>query len=173
MADDEEDEGMKEEGDEEEEEDEEEELFGEESRDGDRVAGTGPCATGATRSGQAGVEEEFGPDITGVINGESDWPRTKGLGQGGATGAADPGTGPCAKIPGEGALEEEGEIGSRAKGLVAPQRVSRREREEHNLTHTPFRSWCDHCVRGRGMKLAHRAKTTEEKEEERSAEKGA
>ena len=26
---------------------------------------------------------------------------------------------------------------------------------EHNLTHLPFRSWCRHCVRGRGKELPH------------------
>ena len=30
------------------------------------------------------------------------------------------------------------------------------EVEEHNLTHLPYRSWCRHCVRGRGKEMPHR-----------------
>ena len=30
------------------------------------------------------------------------------------------------------------------------------EREEHNLTHVPYRAWCKHCVRGRGKSEAHK-----------------
>ena len=33
---------------------------------------------------------------------------------------------------------------------------SKRERQEHELTHLPYRSWCRHCVRGRGKNDAHR-----------------
>ena len=33
---------------------------------------------------------------------------------------------------------------------------SKRERLEHELTHLPYRSWCRHCVRGRGKNDAHR-----------------
>ena len=32
----------------------------------------------------------------------------------------------------------------------------KREREKHNLTHTPYRSWCPHCVRARGRGTQHR-----------------
>ena len=38
--------------------------------------------------------------------------------------------------------EEEGEEGRRAKGMTTPMKVSDKEREEHELTHTPFRAWC-------------------------------
>ena len=31
-----------------------------------------------------------------------------------------------------------------------PKMPTRAEREEHGMTHIPFRSWCKHCVRGRG-----------------------
>ena len=34
--------------------------------------------------------------------------------------------------------------------LPAPDLPSRREVEEHNLSHIPFRSWCNPCLRGRG-----------------------
>ena len=45
---------------------------------------------------------------------------------------------------------DEGEEGRRPATLPSPIRVTRAEREEHELTHTPFRPWCPHCVRGRG-----------------------
>ena len=85
-------------------------MFGEESRDG--VAGPGGrCATGSTGSGRGREEDEFGPDLTGVINGESDWPRTKGLSQEEATGDVNPGGGRCATSSGrndQGDGEEQG-----------------------------------------------------------------
>ena len=45
--------------------------------------------------------------------------------------------------------EDEGEEGRRAKG------VSDKEREEHELTHTPFRALCTCCVRARGRNTSH------------------
>ena len=36
----------------------------------------------------------------------------------------------------------EGEEGRRSKGLTAPMKVSKEEREEHERTHTPYRAWC-------------------------------
>ena len=49
--------------------------------------------------------------------------------------------------------EEEVEEGRKVKGMPTPQTVSRREREEHELTHLPYRSWCPRCVRGRGRNM--------------------
>ena len=43
--------------------------------------------------------------------------------------------------------------------LKAPFRVSREEREAHEITHTPYRSWCPHCVRGRGRNTPHRLRS--------------
>ena len=39
--------------------------------------------------------------------------------------------------------------------MTAPMKVSDREREEHELTHTPFRAWCPYCVRARGRNAGH------------------
>ena len=36
-----------------------------------------------------------------------------------------------------------------------------REIEEHMVTHMPFRSWCPHCVRGRGVSTPHTSKDKE------------
>ena len=52
------------------------------------------------------------------------------------------------------------------KGLRAPEKVSKKEKEEHCLTHTPFKPWCRYCVRGRGKNMQHRKKKQEDKEEE-------
>ena len=32
-----------------------------------------------------------------------------------------------------------------------PANVSKEEFDAHHLTHPPFRSWCDHCVKGRAV----------------------
>ena len=37
-----------------------------------------------------------------------------------------------------------------------PREPKDEERKEHELTHLPFRSWCRHCVRGRGKEEACR-----------------
>ena len=31
-----------------------------------------------------------------------------------------------------------------------PRQPGQQEKEEHEMTHLPFRSWCRHCVMGRG-----------------------
>ena len=43
-------------------------------------------------------------------------------------------------------VEEEAE---RQRGLRDPGTPTKAEREEHDLTHIPYRPWCDACVRGR------------------------
>ena len=37
------------------------------------------------------------------------------------------------------------------KSAPAPVRPSASEVEEHRITHTPYRAWCDECRRGRGL----------------------
>jgi len=39
--------------------------------------------------------------------------------------------------------------------MLDPCLPTRAEREEHEMTHLPFRSWCAHCVKGRGVERAH------------------
>ena len=62
-------------------------------------------------------------------------------------------------------IEEEGEEGREPRAGASPKTPSRLEREQHELTHTPYRSWCDHCVRARGRNRPHQAKKPEEKDE--------
>ena len=54
--------------------------------------------------------------------------------------------------------EDEEQFGSRkTKKLTDPKEPTKEEREEHERTHLPFRNWCRHCVRGRGVQLPHRS----------------
>ena len=62
--------------------------------------------------------------------------------------------------------EEEEEEGRSPEALAVPEGPSNREREEHNLTHIPFRDWCEHCVKGRARKRAHKKRNQEVKKEE-------
>ena len=59
--------------------------------------------------------------------------------------------------------EEEGEEGREAVASPAPRTPSRMEREQHDLTHTPYRAWCPHCVRMRGRNTAHKKNVKREK----------
>ena len=42
--------------------------------------------------------------------------------------------------------DDEFEEGREPKELTSPEGPSIQERETHNLTHIPYRSWCEHCV---------------------------
>ena len=42
------------------------------------------------------------------------------------------------------------------KSLVDPRKPSDREVEEHNRTHSPYRNWCEVCVRAKGKDADHR-----------------
>ena len=61
--------------------------------------------------------------------------------------------------------EEEVEEGREAVGLTAPIKVSQKDREEHELTHTPYRAWCKCCVKGRGQKMPHLKNKDDEEDE--------
>ncbi len=60
--------------------------------------------------------------------------------------------------------EEEVEAGKRElRKLHDPLKPSQKEIREHQESgHMPFRSWCPHCVRGRGKEMQHRRKRDEE-----------
>ena len=60
---------------------------------------------------------------------------------------------------GEGELkvDEACDLGRRIPVKVAdPKLPSAEEVAEHELNHLPYRSWCSHCVRGKGKTLDHR-----------------
>ena len=52
--------------------------------------------------------------------------------------------------------EEQGAEAQSGKGVTKPEEPTRKEWEEHQLTHVPYRSWCPFCVKGRGRQDAHR-----------------
>ena len=58
-------------------------------------------------------------------------------------------------------LNEE-EEGRKPNMLSNPALPSRKEVDEHMATHIPYRSWCPHCVIGRGRNMQHFKKSMEE-----------
>ena len=52
--------------------------------------------------------------------------------------------------------EEEVKEARIAIGRKSPKDPTRKEREEHELTHMPFRSWCEDCVKSRARNAHHR-----------------
>ena len=44
----------------------------------------------------------------------------------------------------------------RARALPRPHTPTKVEKELHDLTHLPFRDWCEHCVKARAKNLPHR-----------------
>ena len=50
---------------------------------------------------------------------------------------------------------ETGNCARRPRGLPEPFSPSAAERARHNLTHWPYRSWCEHCVRSRRPNSRH------------------
>ena len=52
--------------------------------------------------------------------------------------------------------EEMGEEDAGARVKMAPTQPSNTERERHEVTHCPYRSWCPICVVGRGQKSGHK-----------------
>ncbi len=53
--------------------------------------------------------------------------------------------------------------GVKVKKRPAPNMPSKAEREEHEITHCPYRSWCDVCVKAMGREEPHR-RVTEDQE---------
>lgn len=50
--------------------------------------------------------------------------------------------------------EESGEFAA-SRTARQPRAPSEHERREHEATHCPFRSWCEHCIRGQGTEYQH------------------
>ena len=69
-----------------------------------------------------------------------------------AVGSGDPGSLSEEK-------EEETEAGEEERGVVKMMDTGQPSEEEwrnHNLTHLPYRNWCEHCVKGRGRQADHK-----------------
>ena len=50
--------------------------------------------------------------------------------------------------------EDDGRV---PRVMKTPVKPSQSEMDDHLATHIPYRSWCPHCVRGRGVNLPHYA----------------
>ena len=48
-----------------------------------------------------------------------------------------------------------------ARVLAAPRTPTKAEREEHDVTHVPYRPWCRFCVMGRGLERRHLTQSSE------------
>ena len=46
-----------------------------------------------------------------------------------------------------------------AKALPRPNEPTEQQRAQHNLTHLPFRFWCEHCVRAKGKERRSKRNT--------------
>ena len=51
--------------------------------------------------------------------------------------------------------EESEEDVARQRIAVDPGQPTMEEVEEHRVSHHPYRSWCEHCVRSRGVGAPH------------------
>ena len=57
-------------------------------------------------------------------------------------------------LDGELVVGEEDEV-QEAATLPTPYLPTQSERDDHELTHAQYRSWCEHCVNGRGVEMQH------------------
>ena len=53
-------------------------------------------------------------------------------------------------------VEDETNEDRKPRRMADPMRPTRREIEEHEITHIPYRNWCWACVQGRGKATPHR-----------------
>ena len=62
-------------------------------------------------------------------------------------------------------MDEEGRYAEQVsiKGVKDEKMPDEEEVKQHMETHWPFRSWCSHCIRGRGQEEPHAASTGEER----------
>ena len=61
--------------------------------------------------------------------------------------------------------------GQQPKVIRSPKEPTKAEREEHEATHLPFRSWRTHCLRGRGRNKPHQRQIVDADVDERKAPK--
>ena len=59
--------------------------------------------------------------------------------------------------PSDEALEDRVQEAAVPKAARDPGQPSKADREMHKLTHCPYRSWCEHCVRGQAVGQPHRS----------------
>ena len=60
------------------------------------------------------------------------------------------------------AEDQESDKGERKpKKINDPRQPTEEERRQHEMTHLPYRSWCRHCVKGRGKNAPHKKQDDE------------
>ena len=62
-------------------------------------------------------------------------------------------------------VEDRAEVDEvrRPNPAARPYTPTKAEVYEHEVTHLPYRTWCKHCVKGRGVSTPHRKGNKEEK----------
>ena len=55
--------------------------------------------------------------------------------------------------------ETHDKVAREAKALPRPNEPTEQQRAQHNLTHLPYRSWCEHCVRAKGKERQSKRNT--------------
>ena len=63
---------------------------------------------------------------------------------------------PAAVSPSPSSRDVEVHVSAPIAVASSPKEPTQQERDEHEATHLPYRSWCKHCVRGRGRSEAHK-----------------
>ena len=119
------------------------------------------------RRDQAIYQETVGADIDGERAASADSDRRESRDTGGSSASNEAAPGATSEGQDEEDREEMDE-GRTPIAMTVPEGPSINEREEHELTHIPFRSWCEHCVKGRARSKAHRRRNPEIKREELS-----
>eukprot|EP00929_Paragymnodinium_shiwhaense_P111971 TRINITY_DN8021_c0_g1_i4.p1 TRINITY_DN8021_c0_g1~~TRINITY_DN8021_c0_g1_i4.p1 ORF type:complete len:1618 (+),score=271.11 TRINITY_DN8021_c0_g1_i4:701-5554(+) len=73
-----------------------------------------------------------------------------------SSGAASSGVVPAAQGAENPISMASSEESRRVRAKKIPPTVSEQEFQLHQISHLPFRSWCDHCVRGKAREDSHR-----------------
>ena len=97
-----------------------------------------------------------GPAFSHYICGYRGRQECRASGVGGTAGANDAHVYPIAEDAIEGELVEgaEGEA-QVAESLPMPYQPTQSEKDDHELTHANYRTWCEHCVNGKGLEIKH------------------
>ena len=61
-----------------------------------------------------------------------------------------------------GGQDDDAEEGQKARFISKPCMPSKKEVDQHNVSHVPYRNWCPHCVKGKRKGKAHFKKGKEE-----------
>ena len=120
-------------------------------------------------SGEQPAVSPVNPILAAVDEATDDGPQHGGAHQPGHFAAGEeeddyePSLGPDPVEKGDFELEAQDELHDEYEedgirlGLQSPVKPNSEEIRQHNVSHVPYRSWCQHCVRGKGRTLAHKS----------------